>query len=184
MALTTARKKANAKYEAKAYDKTLIRLPKGRLDEIRSHIEPAGESLNGFIGRAITETMERDSGGTVRGTSCGLSAGQSVDSPQDTGGGVAVHDTLPMYQGGATAKVVYQIPKTEIAEKPAETAQGAGVVSLPPDTLEAAQRAAETSGETVPAFISRAVVTQAQRDKTALAFGIKPATGGKLEKEA
>lgn len=60
MALTTARKKANAKYEAKAYDKTLIRLPKGRLDEIRAHIEPAGESLNGFIGRAITETMERD----------------------------------------------------------------------------------------------------------------------------
>ena len=60
MALTTARKKANAKYEAKAYDKTLIRLPKGRLDEIRAHIEPAGESLNGFIGRAIAETMERD----------------------------------------------------------------------------------------------------------------------------
>lgn len=63
MALTTARKKANAKYEAKAYDKTLIRLPKGRLDEIRAHIEPAGESLNGFIGRAISETMERDGGG-------------------------------------------------------------------------------------------------------------------------
>ena len=60
MALTTARKKANAKYEAKAYDKTLIRLPKGRLDEIRAHIEPAGESLNGFINRAILETMERD----------------------------------------------------------------------------------------------------------------------------
>ncbi len=60
MALTTARKKANAKYEAKAYDKTLIRLPKGRLDEIRAHIEPAGESLNGFVNRAISETMERD----------------------------------------------------------------------------------------------------------------------------
>ncbi len=49
-----------AKYEAKAYDKTLIRLPKGRLDEIRAHIEPAGESLNGFVNRAISETMERD----------------------------------------------------------------------------------------------------------------------------
>lgn len=59
MALTAARKKANAKYEAKAYDKTLIRLPKGRLDEIRAHIEPAGESLNGFIGRAISEAMAR-----------------------------------------------------------------------------------------------------------------------------
>ena len=61
MALTTARKKANAKYEAKAYDKTLIRLPKGRLDEIRAHIEPVGESLNGFINRAISEAMDRDS---------------------------------------------------------------------------------------------------------------------------
>jgi len=60
MALTTARKKANAKYEAKAYDKTLIRLPKGRLDEIRAHIQPAGESLNGFVNRAISETIERD----------------------------------------------------------------------------------------------------------------------------
>ena len=74
MALTTARKKANAKYEAKAYDKTLIRLPKGRLDEIRAHIEPAGESLNGFIGRAIMETMERDGAG----------------EPQEAAGAVAV----------------------------------------------------------------------------------------------
>ena len=61
MAVSKAQLKATAKYEAKAYDKTLIRLPKGRLDEIRAHIEPAGESLNGFIGRAIVETMERDS---------------------------------------------------------------------------------------------------------------------------
>lgn len=61
MPISTARKKANAKYEAKAYDKTLIRLPKGRLDEIRAHIECSGESLNGFISRAITETMDRDS---------------------------------------------------------------------------------------------------------------------------
>lgn len=66
MTLTAARKKANAKYEAKAYDKTLIRLPKGRLDEIRSHIEISGESLNGFLNRAITETMERDNAAADR----------------------------------------------------------------------------------------------------------------------
>lgn len=79
MALTTARKKANAKYEAKAYDKTLIRLPKGRLDEIRTHIEPAGESLNGFIGRAIMETMERDStGGPQEATGAAAAGGISL----------------------------------------------------------------------------------------------------------
>jgi len=82
MALTAARKKANAKYEAKAYDKTLIRLPKGRLDEIRAHIEPAGESLNGFIGRAIVETMERDgAGGPQQGAGAALSAGTGLLSP-------------------------------------------------------------------------------------------------------
>lgn len=62
MAVSKAQIKATAKYEAKAYDKTLIRLPKGRLDEIRAHIDQAGESLNGFIGRAISETIERDTG--------------------------------------------------------------------------------------------------------------------------
>ena len=65
MAVSKAQQKAVAKYEAKAYDKTLIRLPKGRLDEIRTHIEPTGESLNGFIGRAIDEAMERDGSGSL-----------------------------------------------------------------------------------------------------------------------
>lgn len=60
MAVSKAQIRATVKYKAKTYDKTLIRLPKGRLDEIRAHIEPAGESLNGFINRAILETMERD----------------------------------------------------------------------------------------------------------------------------
>ena len=138
MALTTARKKANAKYEAKAYDKTLIRLPKGRLDEIRAHIEPAGESLNGFIGRAISEAMERDDGGTA----------------------------------------------SETAGKHSEPAQGAGMVSLPSETLETAQRAAEATVEALPMFITRAVSETAERDRSPLALGINPATGGKLEKEA
>ena len=60
MAVSKAQQKAVARYEAKAYDKTLIRLPRGKLDEIRGHAEERGESLNGFIGRAIGETMERD----------------------------------------------------------------------------------------------------------------------------
>lgn len=137
MALTTARKKANAKYEAKAYDKTLIRLPKGRLDEIRAHIEPAGESLNGFIGRAITEAMERDSGGT------------SSTGPQET----------------------------------AAPAAGAGGISLPPGALKTAQAAAEAAGEALEGFMTRAVETQAKRDKASLRMGINPATGDKLEKE-
>ena len=42
--------------------------------------------------------------------------------------------------------------------------QEAGVVSLPPDTLKAAQEAAEAAGEGLPVFVARAVETQAQRD--------------------
>ena len=60
MATKEARQRATAKYEAKKYDKTLIRLEKGRLDIVKTHAEQHGESLNGFINRAIDETIERD----------------------------------------------------------------------------------------------------------------------------
>jgi len=92
MAISKAQQKAVAKYEAKAYDKTLIRLPKGRLDEIRAHIEPAGESLNGFIGRAIVETMERDGvGGPL----------QAAGAPAGAGGISLPHDALESAQRAA-----------------------------------------------------------------------------------
>lgn len=48
------------RYEAKAYDKTLLRLYKGELDKVRAHAAARGESLNGFVNRAIRETMQRD----------------------------------------------------------------------------------------------------------------------------
>lgn len=60
MPISEARKRANTKYEAKAYDKTLIRLYAGELDTIRDHAQQRGESLNGFIGRAIREQIQRD----------------------------------------------------------------------------------------------------------------------------
>ena len=60
MPASKAQQRATAKYEARAYDKTLIRLPKGRLDEIKAHAEARSESVNGFIGRAISETIQRD----------------------------------------------------------------------------------------------------------------------------
>ena len=61
MPVSKAQQKATAKYEAKVYDKTLIRLPKGHLDTLKAHAAARGESVNGFIGRAIAEAMERDS---------------------------------------------------------------------------------------------------------------------------
>ncbi len=37
-------------------------MPKGNMDTIKAHAETRGESVNGFINRAISETMERDDG--------------------------------------------------------------------------------------------------------------------------
>lgn len=60
MATTKAQQKAVAKYESKAYDKTLIRMPKGNLEVTKAHASERGETLNGFINRAINETIQRD----------------------------------------------------------------------------------------------------------------------------
>ena len=48
------------RYEDKAYDKVLVRMPKGKKEVIQTHIEKAGQSINGFINEAIDEKMERD----------------------------------------------------------------------------------------------------------------------------
>ena len=52
--------KVKDRYNAKAYDEIKVRVPKGEKDKIKSHAETNGESVNGFIKRAIDETMQRD----------------------------------------------------------------------------------------------------------------------------
>ena len=56
-----SQQKAVAKYENANYDKFLVRTAKGRKSKIQEHAKEADESLNGFVNRAINETMERDS---------------------------------------------------------------------------------------------------------------------------
>ena len=60
MTVSKAQKAATAKYEAKTYDKVLVRMPKGRKEIIQAHAEAHSESVNGFINRAIDEAIERD----------------------------------------------------------------------------------------------------------------------------
>ena len=50
-------------YIARTYDRVNLTIRKGRKDEIQAHAEAHGESVNGFITRAIDETMERDRAG-------------------------------------------------------------------------------------------------------------------------
>ena len=55
-----ARIEANNRYNAKAYDRINVAVPKGRKDIIKAHAEAHSESVNGFINRAIDEAIERD----------------------------------------------------------------------------------------------------------------------------
>ena len=55
-----ARIEANNRYNAKAYDRINIAVPKGQKDIIKAHAEQNGESINGFVNRAIDETMQRE----------------------------------------------------------------------------------------------------------------------------
>lgn len=61
MAISEARRKANEKYNAKAYDEIKVRVPKGDKDKIKAHAAKHDEgSVNKFINRAIDEQVKRD----------------------------------------------------------------------------------------------------------------------------
>ena len=110
MAVSKAQQKAVNKYMAANYDRINLTVPKGRKEEIQAFAAQTGESVNGFINRAIGEAMG--------------------ESPQ----------------------------------QPAGALQGMGAI-LTPAALKTAQEAAQRAGETVPAFVGRAIETLAQRDK-------------------
>lgn len=126
MATSKAQQNATNKWIAKAYDRINLTVPKGRKEIIQAHAEANGESVNGFINRAIGEAMG--------------------ESPQ----------------------------------KPAGAPQGDGAI-LTPAALKTAQEAAQRAGETVPAFVGRAVETQAQRDKVMQAMRTKEKAPDKSE---
>ena len=63
MPATKAQQKAVNKYMKENYDEIKVRVEKGRKADIKAHADSRGESVNSFIGRAIDETMERDTEG-------------------------------------------------------------------------------------------------------------------------
>lgn len=64
MAVSKAQQRATANYVKKSYDRIEVKVVKGKKDMVQAHAEAKGESLNAFINRAITETMERDGAAT------------------------------------------------------------------------------------------------------------------------
>lgn len=65
MAVSKAQQKAVNKYVKENYDRINVNMPKGQKEKAKAHAEAQGESLNAFINRAITETMERDTAATA-----------------------------------------------------------------------------------------------------------------------
>ena len=129
MPVSKAQQKAVNKYMAANYDRINLTVPKGKKETIQAHAETQGESVNGFINRAIDHQISRDKG-----------LSEAIQAPS-----------------------------------------GCRAVSLPSEAYECAVAASEAVGGGLPDFVARAVETQAKRDKTSLAMGINPATGGKLE---
>lgn len=60
MPASKAQQRATNKYMKANYDRVNLTLPKGRKAELQAHAAQRGESLNGFIGRAIDEQVKRD----------------------------------------------------------------------------------------------------------------------------
>ncbi len=61
MAISKAQQKAVHKYVKNNYDRIEVTVKKGEKDRLKAHAEQRGETLNGFINRAIEETVQRDS---------------------------------------------------------------------------------------------------------------------------
>lgn len=55
-----AQQKAVAKFMKKNYDEIKVRIPKGEKALVQVHAEAHDGSLNGFVSRAIKETIKRD----------------------------------------------------------------------------------------------------------------------------
>ena len=70
---TESQKRSAKKWDAANLDRISIAVPKGQKEVIKAHAEAHSESVNGFINRAIDETMERDNAApwASEGPACG-----------------------------------------------------------------------------------------------------------------
>ena len=60
MALSEARKKANAKYNAKAYDRLELKVIKGNKEIIQGYCKDKNTSVNGLMNDLLQERLTKD----------------------------------------------------------------------------------------------------------------------------
>ena len=108
---TEARKEGNREWDAANLDRLSLALPKGSRETIKAYAAALGESVNGFIGRAITEAMARDGAGRPQ---------EAAGQPAEAGGISLSPDTLERAQqaaertGEALAEFVARAVETQV----------------------------------------------------------------------
>lgn len=130
MAVSDAKKKANAKWDSENMATLACKVKKDHADKFKAYCSEIGKTSNAVLRECVLSCIGEATG----------------ESPQ----------------------------------KPAGTPQGEGAI-LTPAALKTAQEAAQRAGETVPAFVSRSVETQAQRDKVMQAMRTKEKVPDKSE---
>lgn len=172
MPVSEAKKKANARWNA-SKDNIMLRPTKEEGAAIRVAAAIAGQSNQQYILQATRERMDRD-----RGTPPEI-AGKPAETPQGAGVVSLPSGTMEAAQRAAGMEIQpAPVDKVKAAEElfrilgdlgtvdlDKARCERLGIVYLSPDTLEAAQQAAEAAGEGLPDFVARAVETQAQRDE-------------------
>lgn len=209
---TEAQKKAQKKYMEK-FMVAQVRMERDKYSRIQSHAEAQGQSVNAYINTAIDEKMSRDDLEAGTAVQCGNldiaavaeATGERVEdflvkAIQEAAGAVGASlpsNVLKASQDAAKStgedvrgfinRAIDQTMAQEAVESPTRHVE-AGVVSLPsdtikaaqeatgspegtvgvlplfPDTLLAAREAAEAACESVPQFIDRAIEETADRD--------------------
>lgn len=130
MAVSDAKKKANAKWDSENMATLACKVKRDQADKFKAYCAGVGKTSNAVLRECVLSCIGEAMG----------------ESPQ----------------------------------KPAGASQGGGAI-LTPAALKTAQESAQRAGETVPAFVGRAVETQAQRDKVMQAMRPKEKAPDKSE---
>ena len=101
MAVSKAQQKAVNKYMAANYDRINLTVPKGRKEEIQAFAAQTGESVNGFINRAIGEAMGEVPPENAAKVGDIKTAQNAAGAPQGTGGAILTPETLKTAQEAA-----------------------------------------------------------------------------------
>ncbi len=101
MATSKAQQNATNKWIAKAYDRINLTVPKGRKEEIQAFAAQTGESVNGFINRAIGEAMGEVPPENAAKVGDIKTAQNAAGAPQGTGGAILTPETLKTAQEAA-----------------------------------------------------------------------------------